>query len=175
MVIDNSGKAVRQDSTDVDGDGDLQEADIVVMDPIDGVPDQGLQGIITQFVADFLYPSVRVVTARELHLILAEADIAAGGDGEDELNYVRALKSGGFEHTPYNAANPLHPEPIDLLRHERRANLFNMPTLRLWDMYRFGELSPRWGGVSDAATTPGQVFVIGQNERVSNCYILGTC
>lgn len=182
-VADNSGKAVRRDSADVDNDGiTTSERDITLLDPIDNIPDQGAQEIITAFVENLLYAPLRVVTARELHLILAEAALAGGAIGEFQthINHVRALKSSGspLDHTPWLQAQALlgnHPEAIDMLYHERMANLINMPSRRLWDHYRFGVPSPRWGDASSAVLNPGQVLVIGQDERVSNCFILGTC
>ncbi|MDZ7780818.1 MAG: hypothetical protein U5R14_12930 [Gemmatimonadota bacterium] len=177
VVISGSGKSVAQDEDDADGDGDTDEAAISLLDPIDDMPDQALQARITEFVDAFLYPEVDVVTARELHLILAEAAIADGEDdiAETHLNHVRAMKNPDHPHDEYDVDNPLHPEPLEVLQHERRVNLYNMVTRRLWDMYRFGVTAPRWSSTSDAVTNPGQVFVIGQGERVSNCFILGTC
>lgn len=182
-VADNSGKAVRRDSTDVDNDGiTTNERDITLLDPIDNIPDQGAQEIITAFVENLLYAPLRVVTARELHLILAEAALVDGAMAEFEthINHVRALKSANspLDHTPWDmvqAGLGNHPEAIDMLYHERMANLINMPSRRLWDHYRFGVPSPRWGNASSAVLNPGQVLVIGQDERVSNCFILGTC
>lgn len=182
VVIDNSGKAVRRDSADVDGDGiTTNERDIALLDPIDNIPDQGAQEIITNFVENLLYAPLRVVTARELHLILAEAALADGVmlDFQTHINHVRALKSAEspLDHTPWDMlqAGVTHPTAIDMLFHERQANLLNMPNRRLWDMYRTGTHGPEWGNASSAVLNPGQVLVIGQSERVSNCFILGTC
>jgi len=63
---------------------------------------------------------------------------------------------------------------VELLQHERQVNLFFQPTRRIWDQYRFDVDSPTWAPGSDA-TRNGQLFIIGQDEAVSNCYILGTC
>lgn len=170
VIIGVSGKAVAPDEDDADGDGDVGEAAISLLDPVDGIPDQALQETVTEFIEAFTYPSVSLVSERELHLILAEADLAAGSPllAVDHINAVRALKGG---HTPYDpGTDPV--TPLEMLRHERRVNLFIMPSRRMWDMYRFGEESPQWGGNSDASVDPGQVWVIGQSERISNCYIV---
>lgn len=182
VTIDNSGKAVRRDSADVDNDGiTTNERDITLLDPIDNIPDQGAQQIITDFVENLLYAPLRVVTARELHLILAEAALENGVmiDFQTHINHVRALKSqdSPLDHTPWSMAlaGTTHPTAIEMLFHERQANLINMPNRRLWDMYRSGVHGPEWGNASSAVLNPGQVLVIGQGERVSNCFILGNC
>ncbi|MCA9739204.1 MAG: RagB/SusD family nutrient uptake outer membrane protein [Gemmatimonadetes bacterium] len=145
---------------------------ITLEDPIDGGADLALQAKIDGFVTGFLYPSLTVVGAREMHLILAEAALAQGNTAEavSRINQVRALKGA----SAYDPATHT-PSVEEMLRHERRVNLFFQATRRIWDMYRFGETDASWGPASDAATLTGQVFVIGQNERVSNCYILGSC
>jgi starch-binding outer membrane protein, SusD/RagB family len=64
--------------------------------------------------------------------------------------------------------------PGELLRHERRVNLF-LQGRRLADHYRFAEPSERWQPASDAARAPGTLLPIAQIERLSNCHIVGTC
>ena len=169
-------KTVAPDTLDVDGDGDEDEAWVTLLDPVDGIPDQALQAEITSFIAARTYPNVTMVNEREMHLILAEAEVAQGTPAlaVPYLNAVRTLKGG---HTAYD---PITDAPVtveEVLMHERRVNLFNMASRRLYDMYRFGETSPQWGANSDAALNPGHVWVIGQTERISNCYIVdpGSC
>jgi len=153
-----------------DGTGKQVES-ISLLDPIDGVPDPALDGAVTQFVADFLYPPLTIVSAREMHLILAESALASGDDvtAVTHINAVRAFK-GSTAYDPATHAQSV----LEMLQHERRVNLFFQPTRRIWDMYRFGDMADSWGPGSDATRT-GQMFVIGQSERISNCYILGTC
>ena len=146
-------------------------------DPVDGIVDPALDKIITDFVDDFLYPPTVVINARELHLILAEAALASGNTGGavTHINHVRAIKEAvtGVSMTPYDP--DIHdPSPMDMIIHERNVNLFMMPTRRVHDQYRFDIPAEAWAPGSDA-TRNGQVFVIGQDERVSNCYLLGTC
>jgi len=144
---------------------------VTLLDPIDGAVDPALESTITTFVSDFLYPSMTVIGARELHLILAEAALEGGQDVEavSRINEVRSLK-GGSDFDPATHSQSI----LEVLQHERRVNLFFQATRRVWDMYRFGITAESWGPASDAMQA-GQVFVIGQNERVSNCHLLGSC
>ena len=140
-------------------------------DPLDGGPDPALQATVNGFVDDFLYPPVTLVSARELRLILAESALASGNEAAavDQINAVRTLKGASAFDPATDALST-----AELLQHERRVNLFFQPTRRIWDMYRFGVTADSWAPGSDAMQT-GQMFVIGQDERISNCYILGTC
>lgn len=146
--------------------------DVTYPDPVDGTVDPAIDEIITGFISDFLYPTLPVVSARELHLILAEAALA-GGDEDGavtHLNHVRAIKgSSAYDPTAAGA-----PSVLEMLQHERLVNLFFMPTRRIADQYRFDVVAPSWAPGSDAMRN-GQMFIIGQSENVSNCYILGTC
>jgi hypothetical protein len=104
-----------------------------------------------------------VVSAREMHLILAEAALARGELAEftAQVNAVRAFTP---ELPAYTGAGVA---PLDLLAHMRRVNLF-MQGRRLADMYRFGHRDPRWQQTSFAYTTRGCFFPITQTERQSN-------
>jgi len=153
---------------------------IRLADPIDGVPDPVLLGTITEFTKGVQYGSLTMLSARELHLIVAEAALA----GSDlvglttEINAVRALDtkspSDTTHLTPYNPANPAHPAPIAMLQHERRVNLF-LQGRRLADHYRFGVPADKWPANAEARLQPGTVFPITNTERLANCYINGTC
>jgi len=146
-------------------------------DPVDGTVDVILDKTITDFVDDFLYPRLPVINAQELHLILAEAALASGDDAGavTHINHVRAIKAAitGMDVTPYDPATHA-PSILDMIIHERNVNLFMMAARRIHDQYRFDIPAEAWAPGSDA-TRNGQVFVIGQDERVSNCFLLGTC
>lgn len=143
-------------------------ASIRLVDPIDQIPDPALESIIDAFVAAGEYPATTIVSARELYLILAEGALARGDQPEaaQQINRLRALNG----LTPYSGQLPL----LDLLRHERRVNLF-LQGRRLADEYRFGEVDPSWQANSDAATKPGTFLPIAEVERLSNCHIVGSC
>ena len=146
--------------------------EVTYLDPVDGTVDPAIDAIITGFIENFLYPSLPVVSSRELHLILAEAALAGGNtaDAVMHINHVRAIK-GSSAYDPEAAGAP---SVLEMLQHERLVNLFFMPTRRIADQYRFDIDAPSWAPGSDA-TRNGQMFIIGQNENVSNCYILGSC
>ena len=136
-------------------------------DPIDGIPDPALETIVMEAVEERQYNPVTVVSARELHLILAEAGLAGGApDFATHINAVRDLDG----LTPFTGQM----DEDDLLMHMRRVNLFNTGR-RLMDHYRYGEPSFSWVSGSRALATPGTLFPITDIERRSNCHILGTC
>ncbi|MBI4539009.1 MAG: hypothetical protein HY704_05800 [Gemmatimonadetes bacterium] len=141
---------------------------LTLRDPIAGVPDPVLKREIASFMAQRQFAPVTVVSARELHLILAEAALARGDEGEAGLhiNHVRALDG----LTPFRGQLPA----LAVLEHERRVNLF-LQGRRLADHYRFGRPSSRWQANSEAVRRPGTVFPITDRERRTNCYLLGRC
>jgi hypothetical protein len=112
-----------------------------------------------------------IVSAREMHLIVAEGALAGGDNDEaiQEMNLVRAL-NGLTAYDPGSSALT----PVEMLQHERRVNLF-LGNRRLADMYRFGVSSRYWTSTSDAMTTPGMLLPIPQVELLSNCHIAGGC
>jgi hypothetical protein len=79
-----------------------------------------------------------VVSAKEMHLILAEAALATGNTAEvtARINAARAL-----ENLP--AWNGTTPAPRDMLIYSRQVNLF-LQGRRLHDMYRFGIKDAKW-------------------------------
>jgi starch-binding outer membrane protein, SusD/RagB family len=148
-------------------DTSRDDGGIRLLDPIDHVPDPALMAIVHEFLPLRNFAPFTVVSARELHLIVAEAALAAGDMAKvtSHINAVRALD----DLTPYADQIPA----LDMLKHARQANLF-MSGRRLADMYRFGIASPRWEAGTEAHT-PGTFFPIALIERESNCHILGTC
>lgn len=158
------------------GNPDCDRNGIALLDPIDGIQDPVLASIIFEFIDGYEYSPLTVVSAREMHLILAEAALAASGgtasaEFVEHINAVRALADGLSAYDP-NAPGAV--DPLELLKHERLVNLF-IQTRRLADMYRFQEPAEEWVANAEARTAPGTFFMIGQEEALSNCYILGTC
>ncbi len=108
------------------------------------------------------YSPLTVTSAREMSLIIAEAQLAAGNQAgaTTTLNTLRAL----------NSLPPITTQNVgDMLKHERRVNLF-LQGRRLADMYRFGIVDPRWttSPPSDAITKPGTFLPITIQERRAN-------
>lgn len=141
---------------------------VALLDPIDNVPDPALQAAMTELGllsgTTELYPPFTVVSARELHLILAESALARGSTIEftGHVNAVRALDG----LTPWAGQIPA----VDMLVHERAVNLF-LQGRRLADMYRFGIQDARWLSSSDAVVAPGTFFPIADMELKSNCHL----
>ena len=136
---------------------------IVLDDPVSGQPDLALRARISALINAGQTVPMIVVSAREMHLILAEAALAQGNLPQftTQVNAVRAFTSG---LPAYTGADPA---PQELLAHMRRVNLF-MQGRRLADMYRFGQRDPRWQQTSFAYTRRGCFFPITQTERTSN-------
>ena len=136
---------------------------IVLADPVSGQPDPALRARIAQMINAGLTVPMIVVSAREMHLILAEAALARGDvpTFTTQVNAVRAFTPGLPAYTGAGV------DPQALLAHMRRVNLY-MQGRRLADMYRFGERDPRWQQTSFAYTRRGCFFPITQTERGSN-------
>lgn len=140
--------------------------EVTLTDPIDDVPDPRLVDRLDVVLSGQFAPFT-VVSARELHLILAEHHLAQGDESEftDEINAIRVDLD---DMTAYDDQIPAQ----EMLHHERRVNLF-MHVRRLHDMYRFGATSDLWLTQSAAATRPGTVFPIGISEIQSNPQVGG--
>ena len=143
-------------------------ADIRLEDPVEGGADPALAVLVDRFVDGGEYPTLTVVSARELHLIAAEVALANDDEpaAQAHLDDVRALEG----RDPVAGRVPAG----EVLRHERRVQLF-LQGRRLSDQYRFGEEDARWLGSSDASATPGTFLPITEIERISNCYLVGSC
>ena len=144
----------------VNVDEDSFITDHIFMDPIDGGVDARYLATVTEFKDNTNFSALTLTSATEMRLILAEAALASGdlATFTTEINTVRA-GLGQFDGDMAAA--------MDLLKHERRANLF-LQYKRLQDMYRFGEVSATWLAGSKAMTTPGTMLPITLIEIRSN-------
>ena len=147
---------------------DKKVAAISLLDPIDGVPSPALSTIILDAVTARQFNYQIVVSARELRLILAESALAGGDEAgfTTQINLMRA----GEGLSDYAGQIPA----LDMLKHMRKTHLYNTGR-RLLDHYRFGTKSSLWNPNFEAANRPGTLFPIAQIERISNCYIIGSC
>ena len=138
-----------------------------LVDPITGDVDPAVDGVMDRFEEGGAngkeYPNYVLATAREMHLIVAEAELAAGNQAGFELhiNHVRAM-----DNLPDFTGQI---DNVDMLVHERQANLYLMGR-RLNDMYRFGVVSDNWEAGSVALVAPGTLLPISQGERESNLF-----
>lgn len=136
-------------------------SEVTYPDMIDGVVHPYLHAFITDFVAAKQYADLTIVSAREMHLILAESALARDDMGgfATHINNLRALDN----LTPYSG----QVDAQDLLEESRAVNLF-LQGRRLADLYRFGLTSPEWETTTSAATTPGTFLPITTVEIESN-------
>lgn len=137
------------------------DSSIKIQDPIDDIPDPAAYNIIREFTLAGQYAPVTVVSAREMHLILAEA-AAAGNtnyDFDTQINAVRSLDN----LTDYSGQIP----ELEMLKHTRQVNLL-LQGRRLHDLYRFGDSSPQWETNSTAESSPGTFFPISITECRAN-------
>lgn len=142
---------------------------IRLLDPIDQVPAPYATELMKAFYADREYWPLRVVSARELYLILAENALAQGNVSEaaTHLNAIRA--ADGLTALSATASPAL---ALDVLKHMRRTQLL-LTGARLTDQYRFDEPAQEWLGTSDARSEPGAFFPITREEINANCHING--
>lgn len=152
-------------------DEDDKISSVTLQDPIDGIADPVIQAELDVFLTNTDYSPITVASAREMHLILAEAALASGNaqGAELHINHVRAMNN---QLTAFDRSNAAHPSAAELLKYERRVNLF-LQLRRLADLYRFGEQSPKWLPTSTAVTTPGTFFPITIIEIRANPHIGG--
>jgi starch-binding outer membrane protein, SusD/RagB family len=140
---------------------------IRIRDPIDDIPDPVISDFMTEWKSGpvtgtgTIYAPLTVVSARLMHLILAEDALQRGDQAafRTSINNVREL----FDLTPYDGQIPA----LDMLIHSRRVNLF-LTGLRLNDMYRFGVQDPHWRPNSDATLRPGTLLPITDIEIRAN-------
>lgn len=157
------------------GDGtvrDTKAADrgVRIQDPIDGGGDPRLDAIMTAFEDDERYADLRIVTAREMYLILAEDALADGrvtgaNSFEQYINDLRAMNG----LSPWSG-DPGMPTAEEMLIHERRVNLY-LGGRWLNDLYRFGLQGASWQATRPAVTDPGTFLPIAKVEVDANCHI----
>jgi len=141
---------------------------VKLQDPIDQAPDKRILTFLQEWkgstnigVAGPIYSSLTLTSAKQMHLILAEDELAKGNTAAftTHINAVRAVDGAG----DYTGQVPA----LDMLKHERRAALF-VTGVRLLDMYRFGAKDALWQSTSDAFKSPGILLPITCIERNAN-------
>lgn len=153
IVADDDGRRIR----DINDPANAAQ----IQDPIDNIPDPVLYDALVEFTEPIEYAPITVVSAREMHLILAEAALAGNTsvDFDTQINAIRSLDG----LTDYSGQIP----QLDMLQHTRQVNLF-LQGKRLHDMYRFDISSPQWEASSTAETSPGTFFPIADIECRAN-------
>jgi hypothetical protein len=159
------------------GDGTVRDTDaadrgVRLRDPIDGIGDPRLDLIMTEFEAGARYADLRVVSAREMYLILAEDALANGTEtGANSFEqYINDLRAMDDTLSAWVSGGAGMPTAQDLLIHERRVNLY-LQGRRLNDLYRFELQGSSWQPTRPAVTDPGTFLPITRVERDANCHL----
>jgi hypothetical protein len=141
---------------------------VKLQDPVGMAPDARILTFLQEWktntnigVAGDIYTPLTLTSAKHMHLILAESDLANGNlvGFTTHINAVRAVNGMPL----YAGQIPA----IDMLKHERRAALF-LTGMRLFDMYRFGVRDPLWHANADVVRRPGTLLPITCLEANSN-------
>lgn len=137
---------------------------VKLVDPVSGQKDpviaRGIDECCRLSTGQFL--SLTATSAAEMHLILAEAALAAGNTAQftTHINNLRALNGV----PAWSAASGV--SALAVLKHGRRVNLF-MQGRRLVDHHRFGDKADRWLPTS-VAYRKACFYPISYNERLQN-------
>jgi hypothetical protein len=173
----NQRNEIAPDSTvyveSVSSDGKVVES-VTYEDPVDGIPHPHTQDVITSKYSGegTQFQDITIVTAREMHLIIAEVALANGDTGpgstfRTQINALRDLNGLSDYDGPSNEGV----SRVELIEESRQANLY-LQGRRLTDMYRFDEPSPGpdqgWIDASDAVQEPGTFFPLTGTEVRSN-------
>jgi len=121
---------------------------------------------MTPFEDDEQYANLPVLSAREMHLILAEDALVRGDDAAFATNINHPRAWGGM--SDWTAASGV--SQLDILIYERQVNLYLMMR-RIGDMYRFQITGDMWQAHSTSITAPGTFFPISKAEIDANCFI----
>jgi len=141
----------------------------ILRDPFTGKVDPTVKVMVDRFPTTQYGPLV-MASARLMHLILAEHELATGGAGDAEfLTHINALRAFDQEE-PFTSGGAV--SDLAMLQHERRISTLFMG-LRLPDMFRWGIHDPRWQSVNAAVTKPGELFPITIVEQRANCHLNG--
>ena len=153
IVADDDGRRVKNIQ--------YPDSTVQLQDPIDNIPDPVLYDALVEFITAIEYAPITVVSAREMHLILAEAAAAGNGsvDFDTQINAIRSLNG----LTNYSGQIT----QLEMLQHTRQVNLF-LQGRRLHDLYRFDQSSPQWEANSTAESSPGTFFPISITECRAN-------
>jgi hypothetical protein len=139
-------------------------------DPLDNKADPEITRLLLNTVDGFLtstrFGPLTFLSARELHLIVGEAALAAGDNTgfQNAINAERALDG-------LSAYTGTGPTALAMLQYERQRNLF-LQGRRLMDEYRFGVAADLWQAGSEALVDPGTFLPITISERIANSYCL---
>jgi len=145
---------------------------IRLVDPIDSIPDPELTRFLLDpkdgFLTNTRWGPLTFLSARELHLIVAEAALAAN-DTTGFRNAINAERT--FDGLTAYTGVVGQPTALAMLQYERQRNLF-LQGRRLFDEYRFAVNADIWQAGSEAITAPGTFLPITITERLANGFCL---
>ena len=139
-------------------------------DPVDNRADPELTRFLLNNADGFLtntrFGPLTFLSARELHLIVGEAALAAADTTgfQNAINAERTLDG-------LSAYTGTGPTALAMLQYERQRNLF-LQGRRLIDEYRFGANADLWQAGSEALLDPATFLPITISERIANSYCL---
>ncbi len=118
------------------------------------------------FLTNTRFGPLTFLSARELHLIEGEAELAAPDTTgfQNAINAERTLDG-------LSAYTGTGPTALAMLQYERQRNLF-LQGRRLIDEYRFGANADLWQAGSEALLDPATFLPITISERIANSYCL---
>jgi len=154
---------------EVDGkrrDRTAPDRGIALQDPIDAMGDPRLDAFMTAFEDGLTLGDLPIISAREMHLILAEDALVRSDAAAFATNINVPRNWGGL--SDWTAASGVSEQ--DMLIYERQVNLY-MQMRRMSDMYRFGIRSDNWQDASPAVTAPGTFWPITKAELDANCFL----
>lgn len=154
------------DGTGKKRDPNAADGGVALQDPIDGIGDPRIDVFMDAFEAAGSTADFTLVSARWMHLILAEDALVRGDDAAFATHINVARGWSGL--SDWTAASGVSQQ--DMLIYERRVNLL-FQGVRLNDMYRFGIQSPSWQAASPAYSAPGTFLPITKAEIDANCFI----
>ena len=143
---------------------------LALKDPLDNKADPEVTRFLLNNADGFLkstrWGPLTFLSARELHLIVAEAALAAADNTgfQNAINAERALDG-------LSAYTGTGPTALAMLQYERQRNLF-LQGRRLIDEYRFGLNADLWQAGSEAIVDPGTFLPITISERIANQYCI---
>jgi hypothetical protein len=164
----NGRQEMRPGDTYVSATEDDNTVDEVTFeDPVDEVVHPFTRQVISSRYSNEgnNFAPITYVSAREMHLIVAEHELASGNPSgfDAAVNALRALD----DLSSYDGPSAEGVSRIDLLENSRQANLY-LQGRRLQDHYRFDDQDDVWISNSDVVEDPGTFFPITATEVRAN-------
>lgn len=144
-------------------DPDSDDSAVTFADAISGEVHPRMVTNINSFVSEGQFADITVVSARETHLILAEAALAGNAGAGDFASHINAVRT--LDGLPDFTGQV---DELDMLIQERQVQMF-LQGRRLADHYRFDDPSAEWTGSADPVGTflPIAITEVRSNPNVN--------